>query len=109
MYQKDAVLDISEVNENVTFGDSNDIPNIQISDITTQGPSLEQKLTEVSSEDDKRTTASISTTRPCILECGVGGLCVRDSQGEQTCLCPLGRGGDNCSEGWLSLVLYRDY
>ncbi|XP_044746396.1 pikachurin [Coccinella septempunctata] len=99
LYQKDAVLDISEIDENVTLADSNDIPNVEISDITSQGPSLEQKLTEVSSDDEKRTTASISTTGPCILDCGLGGLCVRsNARAKQTCLCPLGRGGDFCKE-----------
>lgn len=95
LYQKDAVFDALELVSNVSTETSN---LTSASSTTTQGPSLEQKLTEISGVP--RATLPISTERPCPLDCGPGGGCVvRNSNEEPTCLCPLGRGGDRCEQG----------
>lgn len=102
LYQKDAVLDVVEVGYPNTSSTEvlaqNDTMNDGGGDKTTQGPSLEQKLTEVSGAP--RATLPISTEKPCPLDCGPGGGCVvRYSDEQPVCLCPLGRGGDRCEKG----------
>ncbi|XP_044264183.1 pikachurin [Tribolium madens] len=93
LYQKDAVFDALELISNV----STETSNLTSPSSTTQGPSLEQKLTEISGVP--RATLPISTERPCPLDCGPGGGCVvRNSNEEPACLCPLGRGGDRCEQ-----------
>ncbi|RZC36316.1 hypothetical protein BDFB_012357, partial [Asbolus verrucosus] len=96
LYQKDAVFDALEL---IFPNVSTETSNLTTSpSSTTQGPSLEQKLTEVSGAP--RATLPISTERPCPLDCGPGGGCVvRNSNEEPACLCPLGRGGDRCEKG----------
>ncbi|KAL3278510.1 hypothetical protein HHI36_024022, partial [Cryptolaemus montrouzieri] len=92
LYQRDAVLDAFEVTDNFTTIEDNNIPQLnENQEGTTQGPSLEQKLTEESSTGDKSATAPFSTEKPCTLDCGPGGFCVTRGQGEQTCSCPLAK------------------
>lgn len=63
------------------------------------GPRLEQKFTSASSSVLK-STLPISTVRPCVLDCGPGGGCHAETDEEPIkCLCPLGRGGDQCERG----------
>lgn len=108
LYQKDAVLDIIEVgypNTSSTETSATTAQNVTSNegggDKTTQGPSLEQKLTEVSGAP--RATLPISTEKPCPLDCGPGGGCIiRYSDEQPVCLCPLGRGGDRCEKGKLN-------
>lgn len=107
LYQKDAVLDVIEIgysNTSSTETSAATAQNITSNEVggdkTTQGPSLEQKLTEVSGAP--RATLPISTEKPCPLDCGPGGGCViRYSDEKPVCLCPLGRGGDQCEKGKL--------
>ncbi|KAG5891293.1 hypothetical protein JTB14_000175 [Gonioctena quinquepunctata] len=110
IYQKDAVIDVLEFSDSNTT-DSNDIPqyppNITTTppnrlNFTTQGPSLEQKLT--SDGLIFRVTKPISTVRPCSLDCGPGGGCsLENSEEAPTCLCPLGKSGERCDVGEWSL------
>lgn len=96
LYQKDAIFDAHEL----TFSNSSteDNGNDSSPSSTTQGPSLEQKLTEISGVP--RATLPISTEHPCPLQCGPGGGCVvSNSNGKPQCLCPLGKGGDRCEKG----------
>lgn len=96
LYQKDAELDALEIDySNVSTPEGN--PTM-VEMRTTQGPSLEQKLTDVSGAP--RSTLPLSTERPCPLDCGPGGGCiVRNADGRPGCLCPLGRGGERCEKG----------
>lgn len=71
----------------------------EMTNYTTVGPRLEQKLTSDSSSVLK-STLPISTVRPCTLDCGPGGGChVENDEEPAKCLCPLGRGGDRCEKG----------
>lgn len=92
LYQKDAVFDAEISISNYTEDQQN------ITEGTTQGPRLDQKVTETSGAP--RATQPLVTERPCPLDCGPGGGCViRDSTSPPSCLCPLGRGGDRCEKG----------
>lgn len=92
LYQKDAVFD-AEIS---LFNYTEDIQNV--TEGTTQGPRLDQKVTETSSAP--RATQPLATERPCPLDCGPGGGCIiKDSINPPLCLCPLGRGGERCEKG----------
>ncbi|XP_066257439.1 pikachurin-like [Euwallacea similis] len=107
IYEKDVELDAVEISFPNASADSNEIPqsysNFTASaaasenlNFTTVGPRLEQKLTSASSSVLK-STLPISTVRPCTLDCGPGGGCHAERDEEPVkCLCPLGRGGENC-------------
>uniref|UniRef100_A0A6P7GPW9 Uncharacterized protein LOC114341493 n=1 Tax=Diabrotica virgifera virgifera TaxID=50390 RepID=A0A6P7GPW9_DIAVI len=114
LYQKDAVIDVVEFSP-LNLSDSKEIsklstaPSSQIN-YTTQGPRLEQKLTSESLAASKVTkpitpsvanvTVTVSTVKPCPLDCGPGGGCSLENADESPmCLCPLGRGGERCNEG----------
>lgn len=91
LYQKDAVFDAEISISNYTYDDN-------VTESTTQGPRLEQKVTETSGA--YRTTQPLATERPCPLDCGPGGGCIiKDNTNPPFCLCPLGRGGDRCEKG----------
>lgn len=96
LYQKDAVFDIHMASTN-SSADEFGSYNVTLS--TTQGPRLEQKLTEV--PESIKTTQPLSTERLlCALDCGLGGGCaISDSKGLPACLCPLGKTGDRCDKG----------
>lgn len=114
LYHKDAVFDALELNfVNVSTESSDRLQNASSelmvdSGKTTQGPSLEQKLTEA--YEGPRSTQPISTARPCALDCGQGGSCVIGGPDElPTCLCPLGRGGERCEKGIVySVFVFLD-
>lgn len=114
LYQRDAVLDVLEAgypNTTATLTSAETPPRnvTPSSDGTTQGPGLEQKLTEVSGAPGA--TLPVSTEAPCPLDCGPGGGCSTTggtTEGGPRCLCPLGRGGDRCEEGeWNGEVKWR--
>lgn len=93
LYQKDAIFD-AQLN---TFNESNEI-NQNISGSTTQGPRLEQKLTDMTGQP--KATLPLPTEKPCPLDCGLGGGCMLDNNSNSPiCLCPLGKSGDHCEKG----------
>lgn len=97
LYQKDAVFDAEISISNYT---DESVSQDNTTEGTTQGPRLDQKVTEISGAP--RATQPLVTERPCPLDCGPGGGCViRDSSDPPACLCPLGRGGDRCEKGQL--------
>lgn len=95
LYQKDAVFDaqltsVNDSGETILFQN--------ITESTTQGPRLEQKLTDVSGVP--KATLPLATERPCPFDCGPGGGCViENSNNLPICLCPLGKGGERCEKG----------
>lgn len=94
LYQKDAVFDahLSSIN-----GSSEIILLQNANESTTQGPRLEQKLTDTSTLP--KSTLPLATERPCPLDCGSGGGCVIGSSDNlPICLCPLGKGGSRCEK-----------
>ncbi|XP_072391898.1 pikachurin-like [Diabrotica undecimpunctata] len=117
LYQKDAVIDVVEFSP-LNLSDSKEISKLSINvttppssqiNFTTQGPRLEQKLTSESLAASKVTkpitpsvanvTVTVSTVKPCPLDCGPGGGCsLENAEESPMCLCPLGRGGERCNE-----------
>ncbi|CAG9821107.1 unnamed protein product [Phaedon cochleariae] len=107
LYQKDAVMDVLEftISNSTDSTDTNEIPQHPVNltmplsnklVYTTQSPRLDQKLTSDGSVV-WNVTKSLSTMKPCQLDCGPGGGCSLDNVEETPmCLCPLGRGGDKC-------------
>lgn len=95
MYQKDAIFDA----QLTSFNESNDIALLEnYTESTTQGPRLEQKLTDLSGIP--KVTLPLATERPCPLDCGVGGGCILENANNlPVCLCPLGKGGERCEKG----------
>lgn len=101
LYQKDAVFDVEISLSNYT--ESNISLQNNVSEGTTQGPRLDQKLTEISGAP--QATEPLSTERPCPLDCGPGGGCIiKDINESPSCLCPLGRGGERCEKGSAVII-----
>lgn len=97
LYQKDASFS-AELDTN----DASDVaitsPPNAVQFVTSPSPSLEQRAS-VFDENDGRPTEGLNV---CSWDCGQGGLCTIEG-GRQRCQCPLGRGGQRCDEGKVTI------
>lgn len=42
---------------------------------------------------------SFHYSEPCLLDCGIEGVCDNSKDGISRCLCPFGKSGNKCEEG----------
>lgn len=51
---------------------------------------------------------SFHYSEPCLLDCGIEGVCDNSKDGISRCLCPFGKSGNKCEEGKIlfSFTLY---
>lgn len=120
LYQKDAIFDAELNFPNYTDYYSGQIAALAVAATNATDSDTAQKSTaptvtvsaihSPSSTVHEDSTASqtppASTPKPCTLDCGPGGGCVIGGEDgtTETCLCPLGRGGDRCEKGKWNLI-----
>lgn len=109
LYQKDASISAElDTGDGIATRKSETVEGGRFSDgknifVTTLSPNLEQKVPVRTKTPGITESIKATAATPCTLDCGVGGICIAEEDG-QRCQCPLGRGGVNCeSREYLSL------